>query len=348
MNKDFVINVLKYLPINIFFKKLYAGEGSILFMHKVVVKHDNKDRINLMKANEIEVFYLEKMLVYLKKKYDLISLDQINERLKNKSKFKKKFIVITFDDGYKDNLTLAYPMFKKHNIPFTIYITNCYPNHTGKLWWYMLEDILLENDYVEFFYQEKLLGFDTKNKKQKNISFIKIRELIINATEKEQDLIFNYLEKKYNKTLKDYVKKESLTWEEIKKISKDSLVTIGCHTKNHLALNTLSEEEQIEEILTSKTEIEAKIDKVSNHFAYPFGTSNEINEKEVNNLKQTKVFKTATTTRMGNIFNKHINHLHTLPRIQVLGTQQDLSILNLYLCGAIPAIKNRFKRIVTL
>ena len=122
MNKDFVINVLKYLPINIFFKKLYAGEGSILFMHKVVVKHDNKDRINLMKANEIEVFYLEKMLVYLKKKYDLISLDQINERLKNKSKFKKKFIVITFDDGYKDNLTLAYPMFKKHNIPFTIYI----------------------------------------------------------------------------------------------------------------------------------------------------------------------------------------------------------------------------------
>ena len=68
------------------------------------------------------------------------------------------------------------------------------------------------------------------------------------------------------------------------------------------------------------------------------------NEKEVNNLKQTKVFKTATTTRMGNIFNKHINHLHTLPRIQVLGTQQDLSILDLYLCGAIPAIKNRFKR----
>jgi hypothetical protein len=51
---------------------------------------------------------------------------------------------------------------------------------------------------------------------------------------------------------------------------------------------------------------------------------------------------------MGNIFYEHKNNLHALPRIQVLGTQQDLSILDLYLCGVLPALKNKFKKVITL
>ena len=348
MNKSVVLNILKHLPIGGLFKLFYSGEGSILFMHKVVKQQTSKLRIHLMKANEIEAEFLEEMLVYLKEKYDIISLDEMCSRLKSKVKQKKKFIVITFDDGYKDNLTLAYPIFKKLNIPFTIYVTNCYPNKTAKLWWYMLEDILLENENIQFTHNNKSYKFKAKKKYQKDVSFEEIRGVIINASTEKQAQLLAQLEKSYDKNLEDYVFREALSWNEINTLSKDPLVNIGCHTKNHLALNKLTKDDQLKEVLGSKSEIDRKIVINSRHFAYPFGTSNEVNDTEINNIKSTRCIKTATTTRMGNIFYEHKNNLHALPRIQVLGTQQDLSILDLYLCGVLPALKNKFKKVITL
>jgi peptidoglycan/xylan/chitin deacetylase (PgdA/CDA1 family) len=347
MNKTLFFKILKILPINFLFRPFYGGEGSILFMHKVVLKQNGRQRISLMKGNEIEVDFLEKMLRYLKEEYDVISLDEMCERLETKIKNKKKFIVITFDDGYKDNLTLAYPIFKKLNIPFTIYVTNCYPNNTGKLWWYMLEDILLENKTIKFVNNNKQLIYNANSQKDKDTTFEQIRKIIIESPESKRSKILDQLETQYSKNLLNYVKKESLSWDEIKTLSEDNLVTIGCHTQNHPALNKLSRVDQLKEILDSKNEIEEKINSSSVHFAYPFGTSNEINETEINIVKSSKRFKTATTTRLGNIFKAHKSNLYALPRIQVLGTQQNLSTLDLYICGLIPAIKNKLKRIIT-
>jgi hypothetical protein len=115
-----------------------------------------------------------------------------------------------------------------------------------------------------------------------------------------------------------------------------------------LALNTLTDTEVLEEIEKSKKEIENYIDGKVEHFAFPYGTSNEINQREVDLLKSSERFLTATTTRMGNIFHSHNQSFLALPRIQVLGNQQDPSILEMYLCGMLPAIKNKLKRVITL
>lgn len=350
ISKSTILKILSKAPIGFLFKPFYSGEGSILFMHKVVLNKDkNASRIPLMAANEIEVDFLEKMILFLKKKkYEFISLDELHHRLENPKEKSKKFIVFTFDDGYKDNLTLAYPIFKKHNVPFTIYLTNCYPNKTAKLWWYMLEDILLENTSVSLKVGDLFVEHSCKTQKEKENTFGKLRTLIISSAPEKQNEIIEALEKKYSKSLQTYVENESLNWDEVKKLSEDSLVTIGGHSLNHLTFNKLNKEEILTEVLGSKQEIEKSIDKEVAHFAYPFGTPNEINQREVEILEENTNFKTATTTRMGNIFLDHKQSYFALPRIQVLGNQQNLSILNLYLTGVLPAIKNRFKKIVTL
>lgn len=346
--KNQLIKALTYLPVKYAFNPFYSGEGSILFMHKVVAEKTEKHRIELMEANEIDTMFLEKMIVHLKKNYDIISLDEVHKRLESLNNYKRKFIAITFDDGYKDNLTLAYPIFKKYNVPFTVYITNSFPNHTAKLWWYMLEDIILEYSEITFLCKKKRYHFKTNSQEEKNRSFLSIRELLINASKKELSLILEQLENAYNKNLESYIKKEALNWDEIGTLSKDPLVTIGCHTVNHLALKTLSEEEIIEEVIKSKNELQQKIGQEINHFAYPYGTSNEVREREINILNSLNVFKTSTTTRTGNVFSSHKDFKNSLPRIQVLGTQRDISVLNMYLWGFLPALKNRFRRVVTV
>lgn len=347
--KNSIIQFLSYLPAGFLFKPFFSGEGTILFMHKVIEKKRKTPRIPLMEANEIEVTFLEKMILYLKKKgYEFLSLDEMSKRLDSSEKQLKKFVVFTFDDGYRDNLILAYPIFQKHKVPFTIYVTNCFPNKTAKLWWYLLEDTILENSEISFRIGDELKQFNTRSLKNKERAFNTLREIMINSTSKEQTDIITQLEKKCSKKLQGYLDNETLSWDEINTLCEDELVTIGGHTKNHITLNKVNPLEALAEVMDSKMEIETHTGKEVMHFAYPFGTRNEVNEPEMEILKRSGGFKTATTTRMGNIFKEHKDAKFSLPRIQVLGNQQSLSILNLYLSGFLPAMKNRFKRVITV
>lgn len=68
----------------------------------------------------VSVKNFEQQIKYLKENYKVISLDELIE--KNKHPFKRDTIAITFDDGFKDNYTHAYPLLKVYNVPATIFI----------------------------------------------------------------------------------------------------------------------------------------------------------------------------------------------------------------------------------
>ena len=139
----------------------------------------------------------------------------------------------------------------------------------------------------------------------------------------------------------------SLTWEQIREMSKDPLVEIGAHTKNHYPLSKLPEPVAKNEIEDSRDKIENKIGKKVEHFCYPFGSENEAGEREFRIAKDCG-FKTSTTTRMANIFPKHKNLLERLPRIAVNQKRDNGNVdyLTLWLNGVLPCIINKFKRVV--
>ncbi len=65
----------------------------------------------------------ERQMRYLKDKgYNVISLDELVEDIKKEKKFAHNTVVITMDDGYKDNFTYAYPVLKKYGFPATIFL----------------------------------------------------------------------------------------------------------------------------------------------------------------------------------------------------------------------------------
>lgn len=65
----------------------------------------------------------KKQMSYLKNKgYNVISLDELAEGIKNKRKFSRNTVVITIDDGYKDNFIYAYPVLSEYNFPATTFI----------------------------------------------------------------------------------------------------------------------------------------------------------------------------------------------------------------------------------
>jgi len=295
-----------------FVRKYFEGIATIFMLHRVHPFESN--RLSANENMKVSPEFLEKFILELKSKgYEFISLDKLYEILKYGKKVKKQ-IIFTLDDGYIDNYTYAYPIFKKHNVPFTIYVTTSFPERKAILWWYVLEDLILENDILK-------LGngniYECKTKQQKEDVFLRIRAIILKFRKENFLKHLNELFKYYK--IDWFAKNDELclTWEHIIELSKDELCTIGGHTKNHYALNCLSIEEVKEEIIEANTLIQEKTGKRVEHFAYPFGSRAEVGKREFDIVKGLGL-KTATTTRRGTIYPEHKNFLECLPRIMLI------------------------------
>jgi peptidoglycan/xylan/chitin deacetylase (PgdA/CDA1 family) len=313
MIKKYLIDYLSKIE---FVNRYYSGIGAILMLHRVAPFE--KDRLSPNENMKVSPEFLEIFIELSRKKgYTFISLDELYEIL-TKRKKASKILVLTFDDGYKDNYEIAYPLLKSKNIPFTIYITTSFLSSSAILWWYMIEEIILEKDYIELSDGER---YSCKNFREKEITFLKIREKIIKGGNID---IIKTLKKLFSKydidwlgINKKYCEKLCLSVEDIKKLSQDTLVTIGSHTKNHYPLSRLSKDKVYEEITAANKELERLIHRKIEHFAYPFGSHLEAGDREFNIVKELG-FKTATTARRGTIYYEHANYLYCLPRIMLV------------------------------
>ena len=98
--------------------------GEVWQLHRV--RKNLSSDIDLRKY-EITQTRLESLINdCLNKGYEFVSIDDVYEFVSGKRRCKSRFISVTLDDGYEDNYSVAYPIFKKYNIPFCIYITKEY------------------------------------------------------------------------------------------------------------------------------------------------------------------------------------------------------------------------------
>ena len=302
--------VIQFLSKINYVRKYFSGIGTIFMLHRV-----NNFEKNIIFPNEnlkVSPQFLDKFIRNLKSNgFDIISIEQLCKKLLLKKKLKKQ-IVFTLDDGYLDNYVNAYPIFKKHNVPFTIYLSTGFIERNTNVWWHDIEDIISVNDNINF--DDYIIKCKTSEEKL-NAFFI-LRKKILNLDKKNyHDKMINFLNY-YKIHSKKNTSKLFMNWENIIKLSNDNLVTIGSHTKNHYALNKLSEKEIIDEVIGANILIEKKINKKVNHFAFPYGTRNEVGKNEIEILKNLR-FNSVVTTRNGNIYNDHVNYTSCLPRIML-------------------------------
>lgn len=342
------------------FQAHYAGLGSILMFHNVVDKKlaPQDSTLSRLQANqglEITPQFLDVLLTHLKKnKYDIISLDDLQDRLTNSNPTvqAQKFVVLTFDDGYLGNYTLAYEVLKQHHAPFTIYVATDFIDTPVVLWWYALEALLLARTAIKAGLPDHVSTLPASTALEKENSFLVLREHILSCAPDEIDIFLADLFERNAfspQQAEEYKQLPTamLSWEQIVTMNQDPLVTIGAHTRSHPALNQLTETSLHEELAGSKQLLETHLQKPVQHFAYPYGGKNVIGAREINMASQCG-FKTAVTTVSGTIFPEHGHLLYELPRLFVSGQPESLDHLTVSLSGAHSAIANRFRRIVPI
>lgn len=255
---------------------------------------------------------LDRMLEYIRnREWDIISIDQLHSRLKC-GKTPRPFVCFTFDDGYTDNLSIALPIFRRHEAPLCIYVAVGYTNRTTPGWWDALGEALLQRDYIEFAGDGQvewisLATWDEKVKAYRRLAHAIHRDALAGRSPLGSTWSRNGLDPM---ALSDH---SFLTWEQLQRIARDPLVQIGAQTVTHPSLANLSENEAGDEIEQSKRILEDTLGVGISHFAYPFGGYQNCGPREFR-LARELGFRTAVTTRSCNIFPVHKEHLMSLPR----------------------------------
>lgn len=336
-----LLDGLYYSNAHRFLEKKYQGAGVIFTLHHVV-KISDSSVFETNRLLEITPEFLEQTIQQvISLGYDIISLDEVHRRLLEQN-FSRKFVCFTLDDGYIDNYQNAFPIFKKYNIPFTIYVTTGITEGTAILWWHFLEKIILQEDRVDLEINGKDVQLVTESLNQKRRIFSELYWYLRNLPLNLQHSCVLGLMKKYRLSAEELCLNCAMSWDMLKEIAQSPLATIGTHTVNHLALAKLSEEDVKRESLSCREELEQHLQIDANHFCYPYGDKPSASTREFKIIEELG-FKTATTTNKEVIVPEHGQTLYSLPRLPLNGHYQQQRYVNLLLSGVPTGLWHKIK-----
>lgn len=256
--------------------------GAIWCLHRVVAQRSP------MPANrelEITPDFLSKTIEWhLDKGYRFVDIDTLQTGLKHRRH--QKQINISFDDGFEDIYTNAFPIFKHYNTPFTLYLSTGMPESQTDLWWIQLEQKAQGN--IEWF--ETIM-------KQCYASAEPMADTMHRLTLTEPDF--------------DLCKQMTLTWNQINEMVDSGLCTIGSHTHGHMPLTRIAPSDIEFELTRSQKIIQEKTGQRCHHFSYPHSMMTDLISQKVAELG----YSSAVLGYGGSV--RYGTHPFSLPRIYI-------------------------------
>ena len=337
------LETLYFSGAHLMMRPFVAGVGAILTLHHV--RPPRPDRFQPNRLLEVTPHFLENVVRLLRRsRLDLVSLDEMHRRL-TEGDIGRRFVCITIDDGYRDTLQWAYPILKRHEVPFALYIPTTFPDRLGELWWLALEAVVARNTRISLLIDGKEEGFDCASVADKRHLFDQLYGWVRSfASEDDLRRAVRDLSGRYQVDIGSFCEELCMDWDELAVLAADPLVTIGAHTVNHVMLAKVPDKTARSEMEMSRSVIEAALGVRPDHLSYPVGDSTAAGPREFR-IAAELGFKTAVTTRPGVLFHEHRAHLTALPRISLNGDYQQLRYVRVLLSGAATAVSNGFRRV---
>lgn len=338
-----VLEALYFSGAHALLRPLLGGVGAIVTLHHV--RPARPDRFQPNRLLEVTPQFFERFVRKLRRSdLDIVSLDEVHRRLVEQD-FARRFVCITFDDGYRDTLEFAYPVLKRYEAPFAIYVATSFADRVGELWWLALEAVIAQNDLIGVHIEGRDYWFEARSVHEKRAVFDHVYAWLRRLpTEEELRKVVREMAARHRVDLHAFCADLCMNWQEIGGLARDPLVTIGAHTVNHVILAKVSEAAVRSELENSRSVIEAALGVRPQHLAYPVGDRTAAGPREFK-IAAELGYKTAVTTRPGVVFRQHVGHLLALPRISLNGEFQRQRHAKVLMSGAATALWNGFRKL---
>lgn len=298
-------------------RRLLGDLSLCLVYHRVLSLNQSFPANHPQSGLVVSAAEFDRQMEYLSRNYCCLDLATA-VRLLRAGRLPERAAVVTFDDGYKDNLTVALPILEKYDVPATIYVCTGIVEGTAPLWWYDHERLLEERIELEFAWRERSYRWPLSNFQERGIALGSLNQLFKTLHPREQSELLATIQGTPKREISNYSTLDSpaLTWDEVRTLDKHPLITIGAHTKTHPVLSTLSYPDLVDELREGRRYLEDQLGHPVFHFAYPFGSVQEAGVREYLAVRK-EGYRSAVTTTPSHLTDKHAECVHALPRIAI-------------------------------
>jgi peptidoglycan/xylan/chitin deacetylase (PgdA/CDA1 family) len=219
----------------------------------------------------------------------------------------RRAVVITFDDGYADNLLNARPLLEKYDSPATVFVVSGALGQAREFWWDELARILLEPgtlpDTLTLRFDEtdcrwelgeaaiyteadarrdqQWIAWGDEHPTRRHRLYREVWERLLPLPDSERQPLLNQMRAWAGVGAEGRPAHRALTPEEVSRLARAGLVEIGAHTVTHPRLAALPPTEQRSEIRDSRTRLEDSVGQPVQSFSYPFGRRSDYTAETV-------------------------------------------------------------------
>jgi peptidoglycan/xylan/chitin deacetylase (PgdA/CDA1 family) len=278
-------------------RHLTRHRPAILMYHGLTTNPDLED------WTQVDVNDFMAQMHYLRHHYHPVSLRKVYTMLQT-GRIEPHAVALTFDDGYKSNFDLALPILKDLNIPATVFVASDFilrhEKHHRYLWPDFITALLKSYPHDNIDLGRFNLGqYDLSSSRTIYRSRSEICEILKSVASSRKDEVVSSLYDRFGDNIDhdsfpDYC---PMSMEEVRKLSAESLITIGAHSRSHPILSQLETDDLHDEIVGGKTDLEELTGSPVTEFAYPNGRWCDIDNRVVD--LAARHFLCAVTTEAG-------------------------------------------------
>ena len=242
--------------------------ATILMYHSVPTPDESRwiDPYNSLPA---EAF--DRQMRFLSRHRHVISIDELIQKLSRQEKLERGTVVITFDDGYRDNLTVAAPILAKYNLPATIYLATGYIESGQNQWadtLYAAFRARSRSNLALAQWHSTFENWNLSHKNQLEAAHSALVMYLIQADVTQREALLTEIDAQLAPIA--YPPRLTMNWAEAEALNAQyPNITLGVHTSNHLDLSTHSDKTK-EEMTTSIEQMVGALGIKPQHLAFPY------------------------------------------------------------------------------
>lgn len=267
-----------------------AGRPSfpILCYHRV-----NDDGDPFFPAVPVTVF--ERHMAYIARTFRVMTVEALVERMRRGS-VPRNALAITFDDGYRDNLTHAAPILARHGLPATIYLATGLIG-TAEVAWFDRMAMAFKTTKADAYVTPWREALPLVTREDRLRALDRMLDYFKRLPDDDMRVCVDSLLTVLGATDQKCFKNLMLTWDDVHALTGLGF-TVGAHTVNHPILARVPARRAWTEIFGSRTMIESALGRAPKAFAYPNGRPEDYTET-VRHLVREAGFTCAVSTRFG-------------------------------------------------
>jgi len=271
----------------------------------------------------VDVDFLDRFLAHLVANgWDVVTMSEALRRSASADPT-CRYVNFSIDDCYRDTFEVLAPLFRRHKVPLTLFVTTGIPDGTLSLWPAGLEDALMNRDRVVVgdttielgdaqsrrdAYHRIATSWDGPDAEAHYAAFCAANGIDGGA------MHWNH----------------AISWDMLEELAKDPLFEIGAHTVTHARISTLEPEAALAELEQSRRRLNERLGIGVEHFAFPYGRAGDCGPRDFA-LARHAGFRSAATTRKGLVGRGR--DAFSLPRNTINGGHRSVAAMEMHLTG---------------